>query len=299
MKVSGFDLSSPTENLIAKSLEAGRFPHAVLIEGGAPEKRAELARKIARALICESKTQAPCGVCSHCVKASHDMHPDIAFLEPKKKKSESRDKTYFVDYVREIVSGSYVLPNEAALKIYILSEADKMGPEGQNAFLKTLEEPAPHAMFILLCSTKEVFLQTVLSRVTLFNLGEDETLSHEATEEAKEAAKKVALAVYAPNEFEIVKAAGVFEKNQKLLQDTLPVLEEMFAEALRIKFGAGREGEADETASLLAEKLSRRALLGLAESAEELIKGLSRSANLNLTILRLCTSFRTAAKEQE
>jgi len=297
MKVSGFDLASPTENLIAKSLEAGRFPHAVLIEGGAPEKRADLARRIALALICESKTETPCGVCPHCLKALHDMHPDILYHEPVKKSRESR--IYPVEYIREIVNDSYVLPNEASVKVYILSEADNMGTAGQNAFLKTLEEPAPHAMFILLCATKEVFLQTVLSRVTLFNLGEDETLSSEVTEEAKEAAKSVAIAVYAPNEFEIVKAAGVFEKNQKLLQETLPVLEEMFAEALRIKFGAAGDGEKDETAAVLAEKLSRRALLKLAECAEELIKGLSRSANLNLTILRLCTSFRAAAKEQE
>ncbi len=297
MKVSGFDLSSPTENLIAKSLEAGRFPHAVLIEGGAPEKREELARKIARALVCESKSEVPCGTCAHCIKASHDMHPDILYFEPEKRSRENR--IYPVDTIRNIVGDSYVVPNEAQVKVYILSEAGEMGVQGQNAFLKTLEEPAPHAMFILLTSTKEVFLQTVLSRVTLFNIGEDETLSHEITEESREAAENIALAIYAPNEFEIIKAAGVFDKNQKLLQDTLPLLEEMFAEALRIKFGAGKGGEADETAALLAEKLPRRALLELAESAEELIRSLSRSANLNLTILRLCTSFRTAAKEQE
>lgn len=293
MIVKGFDSTSPTENLIAGSIVAKRFPHAVLIEGDSAERRLMLAEKIAAALICGNADAVPCGECRHCAKALRRTHPDIIYREPD---SGTASPVYKVDSIRDTVDDSYILPNEADIKIYILSDADKMNIQSQNAFLKTLEEPPAHSMFILLCSSKEGFLPTILSRVTLFSLGEE--VRAQPGEDAINAANAVALSLLDPVEYGIVAAAGVFEKNQKLLLETLPVIEEIFAAALRIKFDAGEE-TAPESARVLAGKLSRKALLNLIESTERISLALGRNANLNLTIVRLCTCFRSAVKEQE
>ncbi len=293
MIVKGFDLTSATENLIVESIKANHFPHAVLIEGSGAAQRAALADKIALALICGNKETVPCGECSDCIKASHRSHPDIIYREPD---SGTSAPLYKVESIRKIVEDCYVLPNEADVKIYIIADADKMNISAQNAFLKTLEEPSAHSMYILLCSAKEAFLPTILSRVTLFNIGEEER--EEASEEAKNAADAVALALTQANEYEILKAAGVFDKNQKLLTETLPLLEEIFAQALRIKLDAAVD-EPTGTPVTLARTLSSAALLRLIDSAEKIAAGIKQNANLNLTIVRLCTCFRSAVKEQE
>ena len=293
MIVKGFDSTSPTEKLIAESIAAKRFPHAVLIEGDSAERRLQLAEKIAAALICGNGDTVPCGECRDCAKAARKTHPDIIFREPD---SGTASPIYKVDSIRDTVEDSYILPNEADIKIYVLADSDKMNTQSQNAFLKTLEEPPAHSMFILLCSSKEVFLPTILSRVTLFSLGEE--VRTQPGEDAVNAANAVALSLLEPNEYDIVASAGVFEKNQKLLLETLPLLEEIFAAALRIKFDAG-EQDAPESSRMLAGKLSRKALLNLIESTERISLALGRNANLNLTIVRLCTCFRSAVKEQE
>ena len=91
-----------------------------------------------------------------------------------------------------------------------------MGNEGQNAILKILEEPPQYVNFILLCSSKSGFLPTVLSRAAVYNLGQTSTQDADVSrDEVVETAKKIALASAAMNDFEIVKAAGVFEKDKK------------------------------------------------------------------------------------
>ena len=297
MKVTGFDTSIRTELLISQALSSNRFPHAVIIEGGSPEERLSLAKRIAEALVCTDENTIPCGKCHHCIKASRDMHPDIAIYNPRTEKG-NKEASFSVNYVREIRDSAFVIPNEANRKIAILTETQKMNIQGQNAFLKMLEEPPEYANFILLTTTRNIFIDTILSRVVTWSIGESSESAKEEIPREKlvETASAISKAITASNDFEIIKAAAVFDKDQKLLKATLPVLEEIFGAALTIKFGAENKNEFN-CADLLARKLTQNSLLKLIDCVGELNEALALHANLNLTIARLCSLFRAAVTE--
>ena len=291
MKITGFDINNPVEQTLSVAVGAGRLPHAVILEGASAEERMALAKKLAAALVCCENSDAPCGSCPHCIKSAADSHPDVLIYSV-----EDKPKAFKVDIVREIRNKAYIIPNEADRKVFILENAHTMGVEGQNAILKILEEPPAYVNFILLCSSKSGFLPTVLSRATVYNLGQ--AYSSESDELPREkvvsAASGVAKAVVDFNDMEIVKAASVFEKDQKLLRAALPVIQEIFAAALRIKYSAD-DGSADfgELPSELSSKLSRRSLLELIEASDSLMNSLKLNANHNLMVTALCTKLRS------
>ena len=295
MSTTAFDMNNSLEKTLAAMLVSGRFPHAVILEGGTATERLSLAKKIAAALVCsEIKAEAPCGSCSHCKKAFAVSHPDIPFFT-----AEDKPRAFKVDFVREIRNNAYIIPNEADKKVFILENAHTMGNEGQNAILKILEEPPTYVNFVMLCSSKSGFLPTVLSRATVFTIGEaknDDDAENRAA--SVEAAMAIAKAVASVDDYEIVKAAAVFEKDAKLLKNTIPVIQEIFAAALREKFGAAENSE--EFGALpeeLARKLSRRALPDLIEGCDRLMASLRMNANHNLMLTSLCTTLRKAVSK--
>ncbi len=287
MKITGFDINNPVEQALSVASGAGRLPHAIILEGSSAEERMKLAKKIAAALVCGEKQDAPCGTCPHCIKSAADSHADVLIYSV-----EDKPKAFKVDIVREIRSKAYIIPNEADRKVFILENAHTMGVEGQNAILKILEEPPSFVNFIMLCSSKSGFLPTVLSRATVYSLGENQAAGDESMprEKVVEAAKEIALASGALDKIEIVKSAGMFEKDAKLLRAALPVIQEIYSAALRIKYSAGEDNsEFGTVPQELASKLSSRALLKLVENTDELMKAVSLNANHNLTVTRLCT----------
>ncbi len=293
MKIEGFNLENSVEKSISAALNSRRFPHAVILEGGSIQERMALAKKTAAALVCAGGGEVPCGACSACKKSAADSHADVLIYSV-----EDKPKAFKVDIVREIRAKAYIVPNEADRKVFILENSHTMGVEGQNAILKILEEPPSYVNFILLCSSKSGFLPTVLSRAAVYNLGQTSSVQGDGVtrEAAVEAAKNVALAVTAMNDFEIVKAAGVFEKDQKLLRAALPVMQEIFAVALRIKYYAeGENNEFGTAAKELAHKLSRNSLLALIEATEALMEATRLNANHNLMVTAVCTKLRKAA----
>lgn len=290
MKISGFNEQVNIENSLMKALSSGRFPHTAIIEGGTAEERTALGNKIAAALICSGENERPCGECNHCRKSSKGIHPDIVIENPDM--TEAKNLLYRVEKIRDIRSDAFVIPNEATRKVYILNEAQTMNVQAQNAFLKILEEPPKYAVFILLCSTKSMFLSTIISRATIYSMGDTEEISDRfPKEKIIECSEKVVLAAASGNDFELVKAAGSFDKDAKLLLACIPVISEMFASALRIKYSAETKAEyacSEEAAS----KMSKTALLSAIESMEKIEKSLNMNANLNLTITRLCSLLR-------
>ena len=300
MKVNGFNPDNHNEELMSAALSSGRFPHAVIIEGGTLEARQSLAEKISRVLLCGEESGAPCEECSNCRKTRAGLHPDYLFYEPRKEKN-SKNAYFSVDYIREIRDEAFIIPNEADRKVIVLSGAETMNVSAQNAFLKILEEPPEAVRFILLCPAKSVFIPTILSRVTVYQAGEtaDESINGIDFEKISETAQAVARAVASDNEFDIVKEAGAFDKDEKLFMAVLTVLPEIFSEALRIKYNAGAEENHFEVSPYIAGKLSRRTLLRLSEISAGLLEGLDMNANRNLTVTRLCSLFRLAVTEQE
>ena len=140
--------------------DAQRLSHAYILSS--PDRAAclNLAGQIAAAAVCERGTDAPCGRCRGCRKAGSGVHPDIVHI----RREEGR-QFVSVDQIRAMTADAFVLPNEAARKVYILDEADKMKtPEAQNAALKTLEEPPAGVIFLLCVTNPGSLLPTVRSR---------------------------------------------------------------------------------------------------------------------------------------
>ncbi len=287
-----FNLENPLEKSIYTALQSRRFPHAAILEGGSVEDRLALAQKIAESLVCSGGGEVPCGECSDCRKALANSHADILLYTV-----EDKPKAFKVDIVRDIRNKAYIVPNEADRKVFILENSHTMGVEGQNAILKILEEPPAYVNFILLCSSKSGFLPTVLSRSVVYNLGQAYSAENDDLPKDKilEAASEVAKAVVAIDDLEIVKAAAVFEKDQKLLRAALPVIQEIFAAALRIKFSVqDSDNEFGDLPATIAPKLSRNSLLSLIETTDTLINSQKLNANHNLMVTALCTKLRKA-----
>ena len=132
--------------------------HAYLITGGNAAARAEYARRLSAAYVCDGAS-APCGRCRHCEKALAGIHPDIITVSLLEDKRE-----IVVEQARNLRADAYIRPNEAERKVYVIDPADTMNDTAQNALLKVLEDGPSYAAFLLLCANPGKLLSTIRSR---------------------------------------------------------------------------------------------------------------------------------------
>ena len=125
-----------------------------------------MARAFAQGLLCERGGEQPCGRCAACRKVEAGIHPDLITVELQKDEKGRPRREITVDQIRAVNRDAWVLPNEAARKVYILADADKMNQAAQNAALKLLEEPPNGAVFLLCAVNPALLLDTVRSRCT-------------------------------------------------------------------------------------------------------------------------------------
>jgi len=157
--------------IIKNMIKSDRLPGTFLFEGS-PEVTGVFAGMLARTVVCsdleyKKNHGEACGVCFSCVKASRNIHPDIIISEPESDGARS----FHIKKVREeVIDGLYLSPNESGKKIYIIKDMQNMGHEGQNALLKSLEEPPPFVIFIITAASLDLILETVKSRAVKFNL---------------------------------------------------------------------------------------------------------------------------------
>jgi DNA polymerase-3 subunit delta' len=127
-------------------------------------KRA-LALKVAQGLLCERRpvgTLDPCGACPGCIQVAGGTHPD--YIETGR--PEDRHELP-IAVVRELCDQFAFKPARGAYKVAIVDDADQLNEEASNAFLKTLEEPPPGAVLILIGTSAELQLETIVSRCQL------------------------------------------------------------------------------------------------------------------------------------
>ncbi len=117
------------------------------------------ARDFAKALVCEKEGFDSCDVCSSCRRVDSDNHPDVHWVRPA-----GKTRAIKIDDIRELISVSGLKPFEAAWKVFVLLEADRMRAEAQSAALKVLEEPSGQAALILVSSNLAGLLPTIVSR---------------------------------------------------------------------------------------------------------------------------------------
>lgn len=272
-----------------------RLPHAIMLRGGNETIRNRLSLFIAKAFVCDGGNK-PCGHCSHCIKAESGNHPDIITTDP----AFQNEKTFKISLVREIKDDAYIIPNEARSKVYILRSADKMNIQAQNALLKLIEEPPQYARFILECDSSAAMLETIMSRVTLFDLGDDTgVISDDLKQKADETAARLAAAILKSTEVEFMMITADFEKDKDLFEPTLSSLQLIFRDSVAIKAGSNITlSDHADISREAASKLTMKALIKLTKEIDSFIENIKRNANKNLLITRFSSVMRSSAYER-
>ena len=281
MQFNGFTFDEHTQALLSELDRSRRLPHALIIESAQEDKAQELATFLSMYAVCGGE-ERPCGECKNCLNAQRKAHPDVSRLSLPPQK-----KQYTVDQMRELIKDAYILPNEAAAKVYILEKCDdRFPPLPQNTFLKLSEEPPPNVYFILLCQSAQCLLATILSRFTVLRLQGRAAFS----EETLAAAKAVAQGITAATAYPLLKALRCLEKKEEA-GDLLAAVRLSLRDALAILSGGDALGD-KETANLLAARLTRKKLLDMMELCSEAAGRLKQNANINLLTAWLCGEFR-------
>lgn len=148
---------------VAGAVAAGSWSHAYLFAGPEGTGKATLARQFAQAVNCVAP-QPPCGECSHCRRIAASAHSDVFTLTVEATTEGPQHKAIAVEQVREVERVTALSPFEGSCRVVIIDPADAMTTGAQNAFLKTLEEPPSHVVFILVATHPERLLETVVSR---------------------------------------------------------------------------------------------------------------------------------------
>ena len=165
MEFPGFLGNAPVKEALSRAFSAGRFPHALLLQGEPGTGKGAFAQLVAQALVCRRKDRAPCGECPSCVRAKAGSHPDIRVVE-----GSGATRSLTVEQVKELTADAYRAPEEADVSVYILQMGTKPLEPAQNKLLKLIEEPPAHGVFLLLCRSAEQLLPTIRSRVQSFLL---------------------------------------------------------------------------------------------------------------------------------
>jgi len=145
-------------------IETDRVFHAVIFSGTEGIGKKTLARSFAMAIHCESENR-PCGKCPSCIKHKTGNHPDFREVHPEKGK-----KVIGVDVVREAFEDLYIKPLISDKKIIFIPEADLLEAPGQNAMLKSFEEPPSYGVIILAVKNLSSLLATIKSRAVIYEL---------------------------------------------------------------------------------------------------------------------------------
>ena len=158
---------------LQSALELGRESHAYLLTGPHHVGKLTLAREIAQAVNCLRGPGPPCGECGQCHRIAGGLHADVRLvdLEFTRTVSGRENATAIsIDAIRELERTVNLNPFEGSRTVIIIDGAGTMTVDAANALLKTLEEPPPGVMFLLLTDDEESLLPTILSRCQTLHL---------------------------------------------------------------------------------------------------------------------------------
>lgn len=147
------------------AIAAGRLAHGILIHEDPGSGGLLLATWIAQRVNCNEAKRAPCGECQSCKWIAAGQHPDVTQLQP-----EGDSTQITVQSVRDLAADLALTAHGAGFKIAIVTPAEAMNPFAANALLKTLEEPPPRTLLLLVTSQASRLLPTLRSRCSKLRL---------------------------------------------------------------------------------------------------------------------------------
>ncbi|MBY0455769.1 MAG: DNA polymerase III subunit delta' [Gemmataceae bacterium] len=176
------------------AVAAGRLAHAYLLVGPEGVGKRLFARELAKAFLCEQPTAElhACDRCPACAQVEAGTHPDVLFLRTPKDKHELP-----VDEMRGFCAQMALKPTRGSRKIGIVEDADDFNASSANSFLKTLEEPPGGSLLLLIGTSTDRQLQTILSRcqiVRFHSLSHGDIESILAGQGVEDASKRARLA---------------------------------------------------------------------------------------------------------
>lgn len=149
------------QRLIA-TIQNNTLSHAYIFEGEAALDKIAFTKAFVKAVLCDVKPGIGCDACSTCRKVDHDNYEDLYYI--------AADGLSIKDEAIEKLQERLKIKPYGERNIAIISNADTMTLRAQNRLLKTLEEPAPGTILILLSENIENLTNTILSRCAKFRL---------------------------------------------------------------------------------------------------------------------------------
>jgi len=198
---------------LKNAINNNQLAHAFLFCGPRGVGKTTCARILAKTINCENRTAdgEACNTCNSCVTFDAGTSLNIHELDAASNNS--------VDDIRSLVEQVRFAPQAGKYKVYIVDEVHMLSSSAFNAFLKTLEEPPPYAIFILATTEKHKILPTILSRCQIFDfkrITNNDTIEHiqEICDKENIKAEKAALHVIA-------------QKSEGCLRDALSILDKI------------------------------------------------------------------------
>jgi DNA polymerase-3 subunit gamma/tau len=198
---------------LKNAIKHNQLAHAFLFCGPRGVGKTTCARILAKTINCESQTKdgEACNKCNSCISFNEGTSLNIHELDAASNNS--------VDDIRALVEQVRFTPQAGRYKVYIIDEVHMLSSSAFNAFLKTLEEPPPYAIFILATTEKHKILPTILSRCQIFDfkrISTNDTVEHlkEICEKEEIKAEKAALQVIA-------------QKSEGCMRDALSIMDKI------------------------------------------------------------------------
>lgn len=158
-------------DFLTKSAKQDRLAHAYFFVGSSQVGKLTTALEFAKWLFCENKgkQEKPCGKCRSCLANERGQNPDMLILSSRQTDKDDilKNKEIGIAEIRSLQHKLSLSAYGASYKIAIVEEAAALSGEAMNALLKTLEEPSPRSLIILISSSWQAALPTIVSRCQL------------------------------------------------------------------------------------------------------------------------------------